>query len=215
LGEGIQEQMLVTYDIHRNETGNVKRYNLTVSLDGKNENGDWLSELKIVDNASLLATEVVLRDSDLHPIWMSDKSSLLNPYVNDYIQSIKFLGFFSDKKEPRDLEASSWGGLACEGCPRVRPYGLETVSVPAGEFNATLVDYGVFFSIWVLDDFPYPIKGIIHPSNSPSGNVGYSFELLEATINGVSIPEFGQTYLLITAASVLVITVSTRVRKMK
>ena len=124
--------MLVTYDIHRNETGNVKRYNLTVSFDGKNENGDWLSELKIVDNASLLATEVVLRDSDLHPIWISDNSSLLNPYVNDYIQSIKFLGFFSDKKDPRDLEASSWGGLACEGCSQVRPHGLETISVPAG-----------------------------------------------------------------------------------
>jgi hypothetical protein len=197
--------MLVTYDIQRNENEHEKRYNLTVSFDGKNENGDWLSEFEILDNEALLVTEAVLRHTDLHPILIADNSSLLNPYVNDYIQSIKFLGFFSDKREPRDLEVSSWGGLACEGCPRVRPHELETISVPAGTFNATLVDYGVSFSIWVLDDFPYPIKGAIHKSSSPSNSVGYSFELLEATVDGVPIPEFSQTYLPVMFATAIVV----------
>jgi hypothetical protein len=208
LGEGVQEQMMVTYDIHRNETGNAKRYNLTVSFESKNENGDWLSEFRIVDNASLLATEVVLREYDLHPIWISDNSSLLNPFIDDYIQSIKLFDSFAERREPRDLEASSWGGLACDGCPRVRPHDLEIVSVPAGAFNATLVDYGISFSIWVLDDFPYPIKGTIHERVSPSNSIGYSFELIEATIKGVPIPEFSQPYLVALFAITSVIIIS-------
>jgi hypothetical protein len=215
LGEGVQEQMMVTYDIYRNETGNAKRYNLTVSFEGNNENGDWVSEFRIVDNASLLATEVVLRESDLHPIWISDNSSLLNPYINDYIQSIKLFENVAHKRDPRDLESSSWGGLACDGCPRVRPHDLEIVSVPAGAFNATLVDYGVSFSIWVLDDFPYPIKGTIHENVSPSNSVGYSFELIEATTKGVPIPEFGQQYLpaLLATASVIIISMYIGLKK--
>jgi hypothetical protein len=88
-------------------------------------------------------------------------------YTSVYKNSISWLSSFatadSDQsgKGPKAFSKVSWGKIANIGGEQVSPIGMETITVPAGEYDTILVGWksgGVTSHINVVDELPFPVK---------------------------------------------------------
>ena len=69
----------------------------------------------------------------------------------------------SGGKGPKAFSATSWGKIGNIGGEQVRPTALETITVPAGTWDTVEVSWktgGATSKVWIVDDFPFPIKAI-------------------------------------------------------
>jgi len=88
-------------------------------------------------------------------------------YTSVYKNSISWLSSFATAdidqagKGPKAFSKVSWGKIANIGGEQVSPIGMETITVPAGEYDTVLVGWksgGVTSHINVVDEFPFPVK---------------------------------------------------------
>ena len=88
-------------------------------------------------------------------------------YASVYKSSISWLSSFATAeidqpgKGPKAFSKVSWGKIANIGGEQVSPIGMETITVPAGEYDTILIGWkagGVTSHISVVDDFPFPVK---------------------------------------------------------
>jgi len=88
-------------------------------------------------------------------------------YTSVYKNSITWLSSFATAdidqagKGPKAFSKVSWGKIANIGGEQVSPIGMETITVPAGEYDTILVGWksgGVTSHINVVDEFPFPVK---------------------------------------------------------
>jgi len=88
-------------------------------------------------------------------------------YASVYKNSISWLSSFATAdidqagKGPKAFSKVSWGKIANIGGEQVSPIGMETITVPAGEYDTVLVGWksgGVTSHINVVDEFPFPVK---------------------------------------------------------
>jgi len=110
-------------------------------------------------------------------------------YASVYKNSISWLSSFATAeidqpgKGPKAFSKVSWGKIANIGGEQVSPIGMETITVPAGEYDTILVGWkagGVTSHISVVDEFPFPVKAStwvqVTEGSSPQE---YSFSLYE------------------------------------
>jgi len=90
-------------------------------------------------------------------------------YASVYKNSISWLSSFATAeidqpgKGPKAFSKVSWGKIANIGGEQVSPIGMETITVPAGEYNTILIGWkagGITSHINVVDDFPFPVKAL-------------------------------------------------------
>jgi len=90
-------------------------------------------------------------------------------YASVYKNSISWLSSFATAeidqpgKGPKAFSKVSWGKIANIGGEQVSPIGMETITVPAGEYDTILVGWkagGVTSHISVVDEFPFPVKAL-------------------------------------------------------
>jgi len=88
-------------------------------------------------------------------------------YTSVYKNSITWLSSFATApteqpgKGPKAFSKVSWGKIANIGGEQVSPIGMETITVPAGEYDTILVGWksgGITSHISVVDEFPFPVK---------------------------------------------------------
>ena len=88
-------------------------------------------------------------------------------YASVYKNSITWLSSFATApteqpgKGPKAFTKPSWGKIANIGGEQVSPIGMETTTVPAGQFDTILIGWkagGVTSHISVVDEFPFPVK---------------------------------------------------------
>ena len=88
-------------------------------------------------------------------------------YASVYKNSITWLSSFATAeidqpgKGPKAFSKVSWGKIANIGGEQVSPIVMETITVPAGEYDVILVGWksgGVTSHISVVDEFPFPVK---------------------------------------------------------
>jgi len=88
-------------------------------------------------------------------------------YASVYKNSISWLSSFTTAeidqpgKGPKAFSKVSWGKIANIGGEQVSPIGIETITVPAGEYDTVLVGWkagGITSHINVVDEFPFPVK---------------------------------------------------------
>ena len=88
-------------------------------------------------------------------------------YTSVYKNSISWLSSFATAdadqtgKGPKAFSKVSWGKIANIGGEQVSPIGMETITVPAGEYDTILVGWksgGVTSHINVVDELPFPVK---------------------------------------------------------
>ncbi|MDA0756144.1 MAG: peptidase [Crenarchaeota archaeon] len=126
-------------------------------------------------------------------------SEEISSYRSVYKSSISWLSAFATKeigdltgKGPQDFRAASWGKIGNIGGQQILPSALETIKIKAGEFDTVLVTWktgGQLNKVWIVDDFPFPIKAktFMHVSQGIPP-VEYAFELLDYKKNVPSNP---------------------------
>ena len=88
-------------------------------------------------------------------------------YVSVYKSSIIWLSSFATAdidqpgKGPKAFTLPSWGKIANIGGEQIGAIGMETITVPAGEYDTVVIGWksgGITSHIWVVDEFPFPVK---------------------------------------------------------
>jgi hypothetical protein len=88
-------------------------------------------------------------------------------YASVYKSSISWLSSFATAeidqpgKGPKAFSKVSWGKIANIGGEQVSPIGIETMTVPAGEYDTVVIGWksgGITSHIYVVDEFPFPVK---------------------------------------------------------
>ena len=137
----------------------------------------WVEKETVVDGEKMWLYQVLVQDGNKvvkgymnigkvapEPTGGSDN---IVTYGAVYKSSISWLsGFVTAEidqpgKGPKEFRLPSWGKIANIGGEQVAPLGLETVSVPSGEYDAVVIGWksgGKTSHIWVVDEFPFPVK---------------------------------------------------------
>ena len=190
LGEGATENMKLKYRVQYIDTNNGRPFYMTILFKEHERSGDWLVNLQILDNVTELGEDIVAGESDLSPLQiLGSNSTLIKTYIDAYSHTLQYLAVYAPEVHPKSLLTDTWGKLACVGCPVPKLHSPEIISVSAGTFNTTVFYFGQRLNIWILDDFPYPVKGIAY-TDLANSTVIFSYELLTASINDIPIPEF-------------------------
>ncbi len=147
----------------------------------------WLAEAVVYDGNKVIKGELELGKIAPEP---TGGSEYLGIYKSAFKSSVVWLSAFatsddrSGGKGPKEFKDVSWGKIGNIGGEQVIPIDIETVTVPAGTWDdAVLVGWksgGYSSKIWVVDDFPFPIKAktLTHvPEGIPPPE--YIFELLD------------------------------------
>jgi hypothetical protein len=133
----------------------------------------------------------------------SGGSSELSTYRGAYKISIAWLSAYATKNIPVDqsgekaFASPSWGKIANIGGQQIIPSSLETISVPAGTYDTIRIQWktgGKISEVWVVDDFPYPIKASTWTQVSEGiAPQEYKYQLLDYKENVNSNPFTGIT----------------------
>ena len=146
----------------------------------------WLVEVAVFDGSKRVVGEMHLGKVASEP---SSGAADLSEYRAAFRSSIVWLSAFatiddsSGGKGPKEFRAISWGKIANIGGQQIKPQAIETVTVPAGTWETVQVGWhagGKTSKVWVVDDFPFPIKAktFTHVS-SGIAPVEYEFTLLK------------------------------------
>ncbi|RTZ71038.1 MAG: peptidase [Thaumarchaeota archaeon] len=88
-------------------------------------------------------------------------------YASVYKSSIIWLSSFATAdidqpgKGPKAFSKVSWGKIANIGGEQIGAIGIETMTVPAGEYDTVVIGWksgGITSHIYVVDEFPFPVK---------------------------------------------------------
>jgi hypothetical protein len=218
LGEGAVEGTSLKYKIENGGINNGTAYNMTITLEERDENGFWLANLVVSNNQEVLSQDVVL-NSNLSPLQSTDVPDSFQPYLTTYENTLLWFGGWGSKEDPVPLRLNSWGRLACEGCidRSIQPRAVENVTLSAGTFEATIVTRcnGCDTKTWIVDGFPYPVKEQVSTAwNGDTKTAPHRYELVQV-IGTEVIPEFVSSLMIITLVigTILVISLAEKHRQ--
>ena len=182
VGEGAKQDMYVSYQIQDFDTNNGRPYTMTVYLEKQDSDGDWIAPSYVVDQGRVVNGTLNLSSLDMSVLGKGSQiPKEMTPYVNGYKNSLDWLSAYVTKSDPQSLSAASWGKIASIGGSEIKPAGTEKVTVKGGAFDATRIVYhkSVDNVIWVVNDFPWPVKALTY-ADVTTGNppIQYSYELL-------------------------------------
>jgi len=181
-GEGVKQDMYVTYRIQEEGTNDRQPFELTLYFQEQNQDGEWTVPAFVVDQGRVIEGTWKLSDSMAYLAGGSQVPADMNDFVGGYSGSLHWLDAFTTKGSPLSLKAGSWGKTGSIGGPEVKPAGQESVTVPAGTFDTTVISWykSVASKVWILNGFPFPIKAEAYADvTTGSPPIQFSFELLE------------------------------------
>jgi hypothetical protein len=181
VGEGVQPNTYVTYQIQDFDQLNGRPFTLTIYFEKQDDRGDWIATAYAVDQGQVFNGTLNLSSLDMSVLGKGSQiSKEMTPYVSAYKDSLIWLSAYVPKPG-QSLTAASWGKIASIGGSEIKPSGSEKVTVKGGTFDTTKIVYhkSVDNVIWVANEFPYPVKALTY-ADITTGNppVQYQFELL-------------------------------------
>jgi len=137
----------------------------------------WVEKKVVANNEEKLRIQVLVEDGNKiikghmdvgklapEPTGGSDN---ISSYRSVYKSTIAWLTAFATAptdlagKGPKQFSDPSWGKIANIGGEQVSPIGLQTIHTPSGEYETIVIGWktgGKSSHIWVVDDFPFPVK---------------------------------------------------------
>lgn len=189
LGEGLKQGDFFSYRICHINYLECTSFIADFWIQGEKQVGTeskWLAKTVIYDGGMVLKGEVefsqvVAEPSGSSPVHMAPYSSALK-------SSISWLSAFATSydggtdKGPKAFDRPSWGKIANIGGEQVKPLEATAETVRAGTFDTVVIGWktgGIESRIWVVDEFPFPIKALAwtHVSEGIPPKE-YEFELL-------------------------------------
>lgn len=188
-GEGLKQGDYFRYSMCHVDYKECANFEMDFWIKGDRKVGTenkWLAEVVVYDGNKVIVGEMELGKIAPEPTGGTEN---LSAYRGAFKSSIVWLSAFatsddsSGGKGPKAWSAKSWGKIGNIGGEQILPTAIETVTVPAGTWETVLMTWktgGYTSRVWLVDDFPFPIKaktltqvseGIPPPE--------YIFELLE------------------------------------
>jgi len=137
----------------------------------------WVEKNVVENNEEKLRIQVLVEDGNKVIKGYMDVGKLapeptggsdnISSYRSVYKSTITWLSAFATAptelagKGPKEFSDPSWGKIANIGGEQVSPIGLQTIHTPSGEYETIVIGWktgGKSSHIWVVDDFPFPVK---------------------------------------------------------
>ncbi|HXV45875.1 MAG TPA: hypothetical protein VD736_04310 [Nitrososphaera sp.] len=181
-GEGVEQDMYYKYNIREYQTNNRQFFELTLYFQ-EQQDGDWIVPAFVVDEGKVIRGTWKLSDSMGYLAGSSQVPAEMNEFVGGYLGSLHWIDSFTTKRDPKSLSSGNWGRTGSIGGSDLKPSGQETITVPAGEYETTVLvlHKGQADSkIWVMNEFPFPIKALFFTDTTTGApETQFEFELLE------------------------------------
>jgi hypothetical protein len=189
-GEGVKQDMYIKYRIQEEQTNDRQPFELTMYFQ-EQVDGDWIVPAFVADAATGKVIEGTLKlsDSMAYLAGGSQVPAEMNDFIGGYSGSLHWLDAFTTKGAPLSLTQASWGKTASIGGSEVKPSGQESITVPAGSYDTTVILWhkSVDSKVWIKNGFPFPIKAEAYADvTTGTPPIQFSFELLET---GMGKPE--------------------------
>ena len=171
----------------------------------------WIEKNVIANNEEKIRVQVLVEDGNKIVKGFMDVGKIapeptggsdnISQYRSVYKSSIVWLSSFATAdtelsgKGPKKFSQPSWGKIANIGGEQVSPIGFQKISITTGEFDTIVIGWksgGITSHIWVVDDFPFPVKAstwVQVTEGIPPQE--YRFELLDYKENVVENPFVG------------------------
>jgi hypothetical protein len=188
-GEGIKKGDLFRYSMCHVDYKECAEFEMDVWIKGDTTSGTeekWLTEVVVYDGNKVVKGEMDLGKLAPEPSGGSDS---LGVYRGAFKSSIAWLSAFANgydeggDKGPKKFSAKSWGKIGNIGGEQIIPTSIEKVTVPAGTYETVLISWktgGATSKVWVVDNFPFPIKAKTYTHVSEGiPPTEYEFTLLE------------------------------------
>src|SRR5574341_825601 len=183
-GEGAEKGLFVKYTISDFDYKGGQPFTATIWFGDKDENGNWITDVIIVEGGDVVTSKMTLSVLNLSPIGF-DTSEEFQPYRSAIKASLSWTGEYANQKNPKALTGNqAWGPIGAIGGGGiiVAPTGSETIQAAGQSWDTHIVGfhYAVDSKIWIKDGFPLPIKAKVCTIASIQPiPVQYEFELLE------------------------------------
>jgi len=183
VGEGLKKGDFFSYDLCFVYYKDCSFFQMDIWIEGDiavETETKWLVQVVVYDGPFVIPGNMELGKIAPEP---TGGSKDIGPYRSAYKSSIIWLSSFANADKPKEFSKPSWGKIANIGGQQIIPTEMQTVTVPAGTFDTALISWrtgGQDSKVWVLDDFPFPIKAFtfVHVS-SGIPPTEYEFELLD------------------------------------
>ena len=188
-GEGLKQGDFFSYSMCHVDYKECANFEMDMWIKGDKQVGSetkWLAEVVVYDGNKRTVGEMELGKIAPEPTGGSEELGL---YRGAFKSSIVWLSAFATSdssgggKGPKDFRDISWGKIGNIGGEQVIPMALETITVPAGTWDTVQMGWktgGTLNQVWILDDFPFPIKALTYTHVSEGiPPTEYSFELLD------------------------------------
>ncbi|QLH05525.1 peptidase [Nitrosopumilus oxyclinae] len=166
-GEGLRQGDFFSYSMCHVDYKECTNFELDMWIKGDKKVGTetkWLADVAVFDGNKIIVGEIEFGKIAPEP---TGGSSELGLYRGAFKSSIVWLSAFatsddsSGGKGPKKFSDKSWGKIGNIGGEQVVPMKLETVVTPAGTWDTVQVGWktgGVTSKVWIVDDFPFPVK---------------------------------------------------------
>ena len=197
VGEGLKKGDQFSYRVCHINYKECADFEMNIWVQGDITVGSekkWLVQTVVYDGAFVIPGTMELGKIAPEP---TGGSEVLSKYRGAFKTSIVWLSAFANADKPKEFSRPSWGKIANIGGQQIIPTEMQTISVPAGTFETALITWktgGYTSEVWVLDDFPFPIKAetFTHVSSGiPPPE--YQFQLLDYKENVQTNPFAGIT----------------------
>ena len=127
----------------------------------------WDTRVLIEDGNKIIKGSMGLGQTAPEPLTFDDE---LFDYAIAFKSSLSWLSAFATANEgdrihgPQEFSSAAWGKIGAIGGGQLIPKRTETISVPAGTSDTIVVGWysGNSNEIWIVDDFPFPIKALTY-----------------------------------------------------
>jgi len=200
-GEGVKIDTYLTYRIQELDTANGDPYIMTMWFK-EQQDGNWVVPTYVEFEGRVIKGNMKLSDSMEYLAGSSQVPPEMNDFIGGYQSSLHWLDAFTTKTKPLSLKAGSWGKIAAIGGSEIKPAGTEKVAFQgardvcqADSCDATLVAWhkGVDNKIWIINEFPFPVKADTFAEQATGGSViQFKFELLKVGTGQPNITATGE-----------------------
>lgn len=179
VGIGLKQGDFYRYNLADVFYHNLAPFEMDFWVQNQTSNGYTLQ--MVVHDGSIVQKGVVKLGNITPDPTYSDQN--LANYVNVYRLTLTWLDSFAIKTAPVDILQPVWGQTGIYGEVSIGSVGMQSVTVPAGTFQASTLhfhDSGVDSYIWVEPSMAYPIKAKVYAiKTSGAPTIGYQYDLLE------------------------------------